>query len=243
MTRPCERCATDSAGDATLSSAELVVLDEFSDEELAALAQRRDGARAYAAYEALVRRLEGPLYGFLMVRVGNAAEAEEIVQDAFLRGWLKLDKYDPRWRFTTWIYTVAKRLAVSRARVRRPEALCEEASAQLTDGHDPVAEADVRDDAANVWSVAARVLSPEQRSALWLRYAEERTNEEIAEILGRKRVTVRVLLHRAREALATALGADRGRGRAASGTTVETARAADATRLVAVAPAAPGGTR
>lgn len=177
-----------------------------TDEELALRARCRDGAGAEAAFEELVARLEGPLFGFLYVRVGNADEAEELVQDALLRAWSKLDLFDDRWRFRTWLFTLAKRLAVSRARVRRPEALGDEAFDGLSDSGDPLATVSNKDEASNVWRLAAELLPADQRSALWLRYAEERTNEEIAEILDKKRVTVRVLLFRARAALGAALG-------------------------------------
>ena len=196
------------SGDAATS------LTDRTDQELATLAQARDNEPAagdqvrvdpVAAFEELVRRLEGPLFGFLTVRVGNAADAEELTQDAFLRAWTKLDRYDSRWRFSTWLFTIAKRLAVSRARVRRPDVLQDEVLANLPDENDPVESAANREESTNVWRLAAELLSGDQRSALWLRYAEGLSNQEIARILGKKRVTVRVLLFRARETLAKAI--------------------------------------
>ncbi len=178
---------------------------QCTDIELAALAQQQVGEASVEAFEELVRRLEGPLFGFLSVRVGNAADAEELTQDAFLRAWNKLDRYDSRWRFSTWLFTIAKRLAVSRARVRRPDALADEVLATMSEDVDPSAGASDREESANLWRLASEILSSDQRSALWLRYAEDLTNEEIARVLGKKRVTVRVLLFRAREALAKAI--------------------------------------
>jgi len=176
-----------------------------TDEQLAVRAQEEKPLARTAAFEALVTRLERPLYGFLVVRVGNAAEAEELCQEAFLRAWNKLDRYDSRWRFTTWLFTLAKRLAVSRARVRRPDGLPEEALHGLSDDTDPAVDSAEREERNNVWRLAADVCSREQRTALWLRYAEGLSNEEIGRILGKRRVTVRVLLFRARQALAHAL--------------------------------------
>ncbi len=170
-------------------------------EELALDAQRGE----IGAFEELVTHLHRPLYHFLCLRTGNAAEAEELCQDAFLRAWQKLDRYDPRWRFTTWLFTLAKRLAASRARVRRPEVLPDEAQAGLADDADPATLAAEREERSLVWSLAGRCLSVEQRSALWLRYGEDLSIEEIARILDKRRVTVRVLLFRAREVLARAV--------------------------------------
>ena len=169
-----------------------------SAETLAREAQAGDTA----SFEALVERFEGPLFQFLRVRTGNADEAEELAQEAFLRAWTNLHRYDSRWRFSTWLFTVAKRLAASRHRRRAGRT---EQSADVLEGvavdADPASIAGVRDEQGHLWRTADRVLKVEQRSALWLRYAEERTVEEIANILGKRRVTVRVLLFRAREAL------------------------------------------
>ena len=72
---------------------------------------------------------------------------------------------------------------------------------------EPSALVELREESDNVWLLAGRVLSVEQRSALWLRYAEDLSIEEVARILDKRRVTVRVLLFRAREALAGHLNA------------------------------------
>ena len=55
---------------------------------------------------------------------------------------------------------------------------------------------------SRVWELAERVLTEDQRSALWLRYAEDLSVQEIAEVLGRRATTVRVLMFRARQKLA-----------------------------------------
>jgi len=208
---------------------------ELSDEQLAVRAQREKPEGRTAAFEELVSRLEGTLFGFLLVRVGNAAEAEELCQDAFLRAWTKLHYYDDRWRFTTWLFTLARRLAVSRARVQRPGHLSEERQARLADDVDPATVGAEREEIANVWQLASRILTPEQRSALWMRYAEDLSNEEIARILKKRGVSVRVLLFRAREALARALdqppAAERSRRGAAIASSLEPASAAAATHL------------
>ena len=103
----------------TRPSAEPLSGGTLSDEELAVRARGEKPLGRTASFEELVRRLEGPLFGFLVVRVGNAAEAEELCQEAFLRAWTKIELYNERWRFSTWLFTVAKRIAVSRARTRK----------------------------------------------------------------------------------------------------------------------------
>ena len=180
------------------------------EEDLAREAQ----AGSVRAFEELVARFESPLFHFLCLRTRDAAEAEEVCQDAFLRAWQQLRRYDSRWRFSTWLFTLAKNLSVSRARSRSRERAHEHDSAAvagLAVETDPAALAATRDEGESLWGLAARVLKVEERSALWLRYGEDRTVEEIARVLGRPRVSVRVLLFRARERLAKHLeGAEAG---------------------------------
>ena len=170
---------------------------EAPPEELA----RRAAGGAVEAFEELVARFEGPLYQFLRVRVGRTEIAEELTQDAFLRAWQNLSRYDSRWRFSTWLFTLAQRLAVSHHRRRREETGLPEREEEGLDV-DPAVEVAARDEGRRLWAVADRVLSPDQRSALWLRYAEDLEAAEIGRILDRPAVTVRVLLFRAREVLA-----------------------------------------
>lgn len=186
-------------------------------EELA----RRAQAGAADAFEALVARFEGPLYHFLRLRVGRGPVAEELAQETFLRAWRKLHLYDPRQRFSTWLFTLAKRVAASHVRRRKSDAdrTVESGPEDRALQADPAELAADRDEGLHLWRLAGRVLSVEQRSALWLRYAEDLPAAEIARILGRRTVTVRVLLFRAREALAEHLAApvprNRGNGAAA----------------------------
>ncbi len=169
-----------------------------SDEELARRA--REGSRE--AFALLVQRFEGPLLRFLRVRTGRWEDSEELAQETFLRAWHSLQRYDPARRFATWLYTIAKRLAISHHRRERPALGTETLSEPVASEPDPEASASAREEGHELWSLAARVLGVEERTALWLRYGEDLTPAEIAPILGRRQVTVRVLLFRAREKLA-----------------------------------------
>jgi RNA polymerase sigma-70 factor (ECF subfamily) len=172
-----------------------------------ALAREARGG-SVPAFEELVARHEAGLFRFLFQRTRDAGTAEDLVQEAFLRAWQKLELYDPRWRFSTWLYTLAANLSVSahRARGKEPEASGHELALDGPSSEpDPSHAAAQKDEGQVLWDFAAGVLREEERSALWLRYAEERSMEEIAAILGRPTVTTRVLLFRARARLAEAL--------------------------------------
>ena len=61
----------------------------------------------------LVKRFEGRLFNFLVRRTVTTHDAEDLVQDAFVRAWQRIDQYDPRWQFSTWLFTIANRLAIT----------------------------------------------------------------------------------------------------------------------------------
>jgi RNA polymerase sigma-70 factor (ECF subfamily) len=165
-------------------------------------------------FEALVARYESPLYNFLLRRTASAEDAEEIAQDAFVRAWRKIASYDPRWSFSTWLFTLARRLAATRERTRRPRADGGDALDGVSRELDPSRALSTLEESTNLWSIVDRVLDRDQRSALWLRYAEDSSVAEIAEVLGRSAVSVRVMLYRARARLARHLEASRGERRA-----------------------------
>ena len=156
------------------------------------------------SYGVVVHRLHDGLFQFLLVRVGDAREAEELTHESFVRAWVHLDRYRTRWRFSTWLYTIARRLAVTHHRDRGRRAVALETETVAPDGepHESLGE---RELCHNVWTVARRVLNPEQVSALWLRYAEGRDCDEVGRVLGKRPTAIRVLLHRARRKLAAQL--------------------------------------
>jgi len=167
-----------------------------------------DRARAGSldAFSELVRLHQGRLFNFLRQRTGSDHDADDLAQEAFLRAWQYLDRYDPAWRFSTWLFTIAARLAVShqRSMARRREMPL--AIAPDRSGADPAESRTARIRSGNIWALAASQLGDIERAALWLRYAENMPAPEIARVMGRTTVNVRVILHRARRRLARCLG-------------------------------------
>lgn len=168
------------------------------------VAEARAGSRS--AFAQLVDRFQAPLHAFLLQRARSPEDAEELCQEAFLRAWRRLELYDSRWRFSTWLFTLARNVAVSRARRPRREQTGEEQVEGSTPASsDPAAIAMRSEESRNVWLLARRVLSADQHRALWLRYAEDWEPAAIAAVLGKSTATVRVLLFRARARLAQCL--------------------------------------
>jgi RNA polymerase sigma-70 factor (ECF subfamily) len=159
------------------------------------------------AFEELVDRFQGRLFNFLLRRLHCATDADDLTQDTFVRAWQQMHRYQPHGRFATWLFTIASRLAIDSLRSRK--AKTKQLKLAALHGRELRSHESSADDTscevsrvANIWEVAAAALNDEQHTALWLRYAEDLSNVEIARVLGRTRVGVRVMLHRARAIIA-----------------------------------------
>lgn len=162
---------------------------------------RRAREGSAEAFEALVA-LTGPrLLRFLRARTCDEHVAEDLLQETFLKAYAALDRYDPSRSFRAWIYTIASRLAISHARSpRSARAVASRDRADVRQA-DPAESAQRREQHGRVWDCAARVLTGNQFDALWLRYGEDLDVADIARAMGKTRVHVKVLLHRAHRRL------------------------------------------
>jgi len=168
-----------------------------TDEELALNAQ----AGSRFSYDELVNRYCRKLYYYLRPKISNNQETEDIVQETFLKLYRNIQQYDSKWKFSTWLYTAANRLAISHYRTQKklgPDTLFP------THIQGPEEKFLREEKQKNIWE-AARGLHPDQYDALWLRYREEMPVNDIALIMRKKSVSIRVLLHRARIHLAEIL--------------------------------------
>ena len=171
-----------------------VALRELSPEQLA----RRAGQGCRASFAELVERFAPRLEVFLQRRAHDPQDAQDLVQDTFVKAYQNIERYRDSWRFSTWLYTIAARLAVSnrrkivvRRRAERREA-CVPSHREATDQHER---------RETLWALA-ETLPANQYRALWLKYSEDLSIKEIARTMRRSPVSVKVLLYRARVALA-----------------------------------------
>ena len=154
------------------------------------------------AYSVLVGQFEGRLHAFLLKRAPTAADAEDLTQEAFIRAWQRIGQYRPDWRFSTWLFTIASRLAVSQIRRARPVGM-------LKDAHPaPVSQPASGGSGSRIWALVEDCLNADQQTAVWLRYVEDMAITDIARVMNRSQVSVRVMLFRARGVLAQRLERD-----------------------------------
>jgi RNA polymerase sigma factor (sigma-70 family) len=172
----------------------------ISDEELACRAQ---GGCA-ESLDQLLRRFQAPVLHFLRRR-GFFADAEDLVQETFFRAYENLHRYDKRWLFSTWLFTIARRTSLNHRRRRCPTADLKAVEAAWSDVAEPLDAILAEESRTRLWDRAASVLTEEQMTALWLHYAEDMPAREIARVLGRSWASVKVMLFRARRRLSPLL--------------------------------------
>lgn len=169
-------------------------------EELALAIAAKKGCME--SFEQLVARLEGRLYAFLYQKTSNHHLTQDLLQSTFVSAYRKLHRYNPQYAFTTWIYTIASRLAINHFRRKR---LLESEHADVVTDTTPSSELIASENAESVWSRARALLTGNQFAALWHFYGEDRNLAETADVMNKSVGSVKVLLHRARRKLAELL--------------------------------------
>jgi len=171
---------------------------EPSAEDVARKAQGGDAA----AFETLVGWFGPRLLRYLRQRTRNLHTAEDLLQETFLKAFRGLSGYDSSRSLTTWLFTIATRVAISHLR-RRTEIVMSspgDLSSATTAGADEIVE--LREEGRNLWALAQRTLPEAQYTALWLRYPEEMSISDVARVMGTSASNAKVMLHRARRRLA-----------------------------------------
>ncbi len=173
-----------------------------------ALAEVRAGRRD--AYERVVELCQSRLLSFTVSLLKDYDAARELTQDAFVRAYRYLDRFDDRRPFYPWLATIAFRLAQDRwQRQRRDRELAQRygaASEEEVGRDDPLRTAIADEESRRLWQ-AVQGLPGGERAAVLLFYRQELKIRQAARVLGVSSGTVKTLLFRARRHLREALGA------------------------------------
>ena len=183
---------------------------KLTDQEIVALA--RQGREA--AYRELIGRYQRPVFSLIYRLVRDREKSEDLAQDTFIKVLNALDRYDPSYKFSSWIFKIAHNTSLDHLRKKEPITLsldgsphAESASEQeasviqaLSTEETPEDFAASRELGATL-EVAIGKLRPEYRTAIILCHVEGRPYEEIAETMGVPLGTVKTYIHRARNAL------------------------------------------
>jgi RNA polymerase sigma-70 factor, ECF subfamily len=183
---------------------------KLTDQEIVVLA--RQGREA--AYRELIGRYQRPVFSLIYRLVRDREKSEDLAQDTFIKVLNALDRYDPSYKFSSWIFKIAHNTSLDHLRKKEPITLSLEGSPHAETASEQEAsviqalstEETPEDYAASrelgaTLEVAIGKLRPEYRTAIILCHVEGRPYEEIAETMGVPLGTVKTYIHRARNAL------------------------------------------
>jgi RNA polymerase sigma-70 factor (ECF subfamily) len=173
------------------------VLRLLSADELA----RRSQQGCRRSFAELVQRYGISLFRFLRYKTNNIQDAEDLVQESFVRAYENIHRYKDSWKFSTWLFTIAARLASSHFRKSRSFQTVVDIESPASEPPQMVVD---RETKQGLWALA-RGLSENQYQALWLKYGQGLSIKEIATVLRKSQVNVKVILYRARINLAKKL--------------------------------------
>lgn len=173
------------------------------------VARALDGDRS--AFEALVRRHQTPLVNHLYRLIGSRDAALDLAQDVFIKVYTSLASFDPRYRFTTWLYRIASNCAIDQLRRKQvPTFSLEPAFGDLDTpdaesrlagtGPDPDQVLRLRELQGRL-DTAIQNLPPAYRELILLRHRQHCRYDEIARITRLPIGTVKNRIFRAREIL------------------------------------------
>ena len=181
-------------------------LHDSTQEEAAYIAAARAGDAAASAW--LVRQYTAPVYRFCARMLGNDQDAWDAAQDTLVKVLRKLDRYDDQWRFSTWVFSIARNTCIDEHRRRKP--LRDQPSEQIPDSRPGPLELTSRQERAERLHGALDDLSPLYREVLVLYHFEHLKYEEIATALSIPIGTVMNRIFRARKKLREAYEAQGG---------------------------------
>ena len=178
-------------------------LPDKTDEQLALECQKG----SLGAFEELIKRHEARLFNFLCQKAPRREDAEDLAQRTFINAWQKINQYRTESSFATWLYTIARNLTISYYRKHGKVTHCEleVATPNLVERKTPADTLSESEEHAALWRAAREVLKDDAFDVLWLKYKEQHSIAEIATVLGRTEISVKVMLHRSRKKLGHAL--------------------------------------
>lgn len=157
------------------------------------------------AFDALFARHRDAIYAMLVKRTGNADVVEDLMQEAFMKAYLNIGRYNPDYDFGGWICTIAKNTFVDFDRLRRSRALSPGSNVPL-DGKVGLTQTSIPTPEESIINAQRRAqieryieqLPENYRRLFELRFIDEYSYDEIAEKLGMKLNTVKTQIFRVR---------------------------------------------
>ena len=161
------------------------------------------------AYTELMGRYKDSVYFMLLKMVNNSDDAEDLTIETFSKAFKRLDQYTPQFAFSTWLFKIASNHSIDFIRKKRIKAVSIDQGYSNEDGESyviPVKEDSLdpeesmqKDERVQRMRDVVEKLKPRYKRLVELRYFEEKSYEEISEILELPLGTVKAQLFRARD--------------------------------------------
>lgn len=150
----------------------------------------------------LVDKYEAKVYGYVHYLIGNKEDAEEIVQDSFVKAYHSLSQYRGDAAFSTWVMRIAHFGALTKLRLKKYDKVSlEKAEYTNIDKTDsPSKQLDI-DDRDKILKLALDQLKEDEKAVITLFYYNDSSIKEIVEVTGLTISNVKILLHRGRKKL------------------------------------------
>ena len=147
------------------------------------------------AFEELVRRYQTSIYRVALRMLGSRADAQDAVQETFVRAWRALPRFRHDSAISTWLYRIVTRRALDKIASRRSTGTLDEVEVEA--GPDPAQAAEDQERLRAV-RLAITKLPPDQRAALVLREFEGLSYQEVAQVVGASVPAMKTRIHHAR---------------------------------------------
>lgn len=163
------------------------------------------------AFSALVDKFHRPIYSYALHFFRDPERAQDAVQDTFLKAYRFLGTYDPKRRFGTWLYAIARNLCIDghRDTVRRNQVALETVSPgaleRTSEKGDPLSLLERREEQARLLN-AIHELPEKYRTPIVLCYLEDLSYQDISEIVGISLNNTKIRIFRAKKMILEILG-------------------------------------
>jgi len=182
----------------------------LTDHDLVVLAQKG----SEKAYRELLGRYQRPVFSLIYRMVRDREQAEDLAQETFVRVFNNIDRYDPAYKFSSWIFKIATNLTIDWIRRKEIPTVSIDGSRYATTSEEiesssitvesgdenPEELLEARELGSEIELAIGR-LRPEYRQAIVLRHIEDRPYEEISQIMALPLGTVKTYIHRGRREL------------------------------------------
>ena len=168
-----------------------------AEKELIEKAKNGDSASFGRLYDHHIK----PIYRFIAVKVGTKQEAEDLAHEVFMSAWQKLPNFESQgFPFSSWLYKIARNRVIDHYRTKKTNVSIDEditiSETLFSDSVDPESGFDRGQQLSKI-KIAMQDLNAEQREVITMRFVEDLSPLEIAQILNKREGTIRIIQHRA----------------------------------------------